>query len=107
MIEILQLTTIDQRNDVGTTDNRADDVTRKGSESRSRAFREPDFGKPLARKGTPTQHAVTWNEQESVLVDIFLTIELSKNPTKNFQFSVATVKCVSVCLARLPSALNG
>ena len=99
--EILELTTIDQWSHVGTTDNPADDVTRglpieslndsawvKGPaflKIDQWPFRAPDVRELLARKRTPTQHAVSSDETESVLVDSFLTIKLSKGPIMNFQ----------------------
>ena len=111
--EILQLTTLDQWSHVGTTDNPADDVTRglpieslndsawvKGPEflkTDQWPFRAPDVGELLVRKGTPTQHAVSSDETESILVDSFLlTIELSKDPIMNFQLFSSYRKTVRV-----------
>ena len=111
--EILELTTIDQWSHVGTTDNPADDVTRglpiessaivlgsrKGPEflkTDQWPFRAPDVTELLARKGTPTQHAVSLDETESILVDSFLTIKHSKEPIIHFQLFSSYRKTVRV-----------
>ena len=113
--EILEFTTIDQWSQVGTTDNPADDVTRllpieslnksawvKGPEflkflkTDQGPFRAPDVGELLARKGTPTQHAVSSDDTESIMVDSFLTIRLLKEPIINFQLFSSYRKTVRV-----------
>ena len=122
--EILELTTIDQWSHVGTIDNPADDVTRglpieglndsawvNGPEflkTDQWPFRAPNVGELLAKKGTPTQHSVSSDEAESVLVDSFLATKLSKDAIVNFQLFSSYRKLVRVLAyvlrARHPSS---